>query len=78
MGKQLTAEELDKIQSLQRTFTQAKISLGDIELSKQDLLQEIAVLKKEFALNEKDLIEKYGADAVINVKTGEVTNGVAK
>lgn len=78
MGKQLTAEELDKIQALQRTFTQAKISLGDIELSKQDLLQEIAVLKKEFAINEKELIQKYGADAVINVKTGEVTNGVAK
>lgn len=75
MGKQLTAEELDKIQALQRTFTQAKISLGDIELSKQDLLHEISKLKQEFVANEKNLIEKYGADAVINVKTGEITNG---
>jgi hypothetical protein len=49
--------------------------LGDIELTKQDLLVEIANLKKEFVANEKSLIEKYGADAVINVKTGEITNG---
>jgi hypothetical protein len=30
-------------------------------------------LKTEFAAQEKDLIEKYGADAVINIQTGEIT-----
>jgi soluble P-type ATPase len=75
MTKQLTAEELETIQNLHRAFTQSKIALGDIELTKQDLLVEIANLKKEFVANEKSLIEKYGADAVINVKTGEITNG---
>lgn len=75
MAEQLTAEELEKIQELQKTFTKAKIALGDIELTKQDLLSEIANLKQEFIANEKKLIEKYGADAVINVKTGEITHG---
>jgi len=75
MAEQLTAEELEKIQELQKTFTKAKIALGDIELTKQDLLSEIANLKQDFIANEKKLIEKYGADAVINVKTGEITHG---
>jgi hypothetical protein len=75
MALQLTIEELETIQELQKSFTKAKIALGDIELTKQDLLHEIGNLKKEFIANEKKLIEKYGADAVINVKTGEITNG---
>lgn len=75
MAEQLTAEELEKIQELQKTFTKAKIALGDIELTKQDLLSEIANLKQEFIENEKTLIAKYGIDAVINVKTGEITHG---
>ena len=75
MAEQLTAEELQKIQELQKTFTKAKIALGDIELTKQDLLSEIANLKQEFIENEKTLIAKYGKDAVINVKTGEITHG---
>lgn len=75
MTQQLSEKELQTIQELQRSFTQAKIALGDIELTKQDLLHEISKLKQEFVVNEKNLIEKYGADSVINVKTGEITNG---
>jgi hypothetical protein len=75
MTQQLSEKELQTIQELQKSFTQAKIALGDIELTKQDLLHEISKLKQEFVANEKHLIEKYGADAVINVKTGEITNG---
>ena len=30
-------------------------------------------IKSEFSENEKALAEKYGADAVINLETGEVT-----
>ena len=75
MTQQLSEKELQTIQEIQRSFTQVKIALGDIELTKQDLLHEISKLKQEFVANEKNLIEKYGADAVINVKTGEITNG---
>jgi len=71
--KQLTAEELKQLQDLQNDFTKSKMALGDLELEKQGLLKHIESLKIVFAENEKVLIEKYGANAVINIKTGEVT-----
>lgn len=72
-GKQLTADELSKIQELNAEFTRAKIALGDIELNKQAILAKIDMIKAEFAENEKVLIDKYGENAVINIQTGEVT-----
>jgi len=74
-NKQLTQEELTKIQEMNNTFTQAKIALGDIEIQKHSILSQIKQLRDEFSVNEKELIEKYGANAVINIKTGEVTYG---
>jgi hypothetical protein len=72
-SKQLTADELSKIQELNADFTRAKIALGDIELNKQAILAKIDIIKAEFAQNEQALVAKYGADAVINIQTGEVT-----
>ena len=69
----LTQEELDLIRDMNNRFTKAKLSLGDLELTKYELMKEVDKLKLEFESNEKSLIEKYGADAVINIKTGEIT-----
>jgi len=69
----VTEEELKKIQELNADFTKSKNALGDLELQKQNIFQHIDMLRKEFSLNEKSLIEKYGEDAVINIQTGEVT-----
>jgi hypothetical protein len=69
----VTEEELKKIQVLNDDFTKSKNALGDLELQKQNVFQHIDMLRKEFAINEKSLIEKYGEDAVINIQTGEVT-----
>lgn len=69
----LTQEELELIQSLNTDFTKLKISLGNLELQKQSLLSEVDSLKQKFVDNEMDLINKYGAESVINVQTGEVT-----
>lgn len=69
----VTEEELKKIQELNADFTKSKNALGDLELQKQNVFQHIDMLRKEFSLNEKSLIEKYGDDAVINIQTGEVT-----
>ena len=69
----LTQEELELIQSLNTDFTKLKISLGNLELQKQSLLSEVDSLKQKFVDNEMDLINKYGADSVINIQTGEVT-----
>jgi hypothetical protein len=72
-GKSLTKEELELIQKMNADFTKAKIALGDLELEKHQLLNNIDHLKVAFAENEKVLIGKYGENAVINIKTGEVT-----
>ncbi len=73
--KKLTQEELTSIQEMNSTLTQAKVALGDLEIQKHSILGQIKQLRDEFSSNEKKLIEKYGADAVINIKTGEVTYG---
>jgi hypothetical protein len=50
------------------------MAIGDVELQKQQILKHIELLKTEFSTQEKTLIEKYGADAVINIQTGEITH----
>ena len=70
---QVSQEELTKIQELNSEFNKAKMAIGDVELQKLTIVRHIEELKAEFAAHEKSLIEKYGADAVINIQTGEVT-----
>lgn len=69
----LTTEELDFIKTGSAEYTKIKISLGELELQKQGLIAQAEKIREAFANNEKVLIEKYGADAVINMQTGEVT-----
>jgi len=69
----VTQEEISKIQEMNSNFNQGKIALGDCELQKQNILRGIEELKLEFSMYEKQLIEKYGDNAVINIQTGEVT-----
>ena len=68
----LRTEELDELQNLNTEFTKLKISLGDLEIQKSQIISEIAAIKIKFGQNEKKLIEKYGQDSVINIQTGEV------
>jgi len=69
----LTQEELELVQTLNTDFTKLKISLGNLELQRQSILSEVDNLKLKFIENETELINKYGADSVINIQTGEVT-----
>ena len=69
----LETKELEQIQSAREKFNQAKMTLGDIELNKQVVLDEIETIKAEFKVLEDALIEKYGADSTINMTNGEVT-----
>lgn len=66
-------QELTTIQEMNADFAKSKMALGDLELQKQNIITHVDNLKKEFALFEKGLIDKYGDDAVINLQTGEVT-----
>lgn len=70
---QVTQEELIKIQELNSEFNKAKMAIGDVELQKLTIVRHIEELKAQFTMHENLLIEKYGADAVINIQTGEVT-----
>ena len=70
--KNLTTEELEFIKSGTQEFTKIKISLGDIELQKQNLIKQAEAIMETFKNNEKVLIAKYGENAVINMQTGEV------
>lgn len=69
----ITQEELSLIQGMNNDFNKAKMTLGDIELQRQELLKGIDELKSVFVQHERKLVEKYGADAIINMQTGEVT-----
>lgn len=73
MSKKLTSEELSKLQELNNSFTQSKISLGDLELQKENIIGKIKEIKSNFVELEKELIKKYGEESVINLQTGEVT-----
>ena len=50
-----------------------KMTLGDLELQKHSVLMTMDSLREQFSVHEKMLIDKYGEDAVINMKTGEIT-----
>jgi len=69
----VSKEELDKIQGMNADFAKAKMTLGELELNKQGILNRINAMQQEFYEYEKMLIVKYGQDSVINLQTGEVT-----
>jgi hypothetical protein len=69
----LTTEELARVQELNNAFSQAKMALGEMELKRHGMLKEMDNLRGSFAEEEQKLISKYGADSVINLQTGEVT-----
>lgn len=69
----VSKEELEKIQGMNADFAKAKMALGELELNKQGILNQINAMRQEFFEYEKMLIAKYGQDSVINLQTGEVT-----
>ena len=72
--EQVSQEELTTIQELNAEFNKAKMAIGDVELQKINIVRHIEELKAQFTAHERLLVEKYGADAVINIQTGEVTH----
>lgn len=69
----LSNEELEFIKNGTAEFNKIKMGIADAELQKQGLLDRAAKVIDAFNNNEKVLIDKYGADSVINMQTGEVT-----
>lgn len=69
----LTEAELTFIKEHTEKLNSAKTMLGEIEMKKHGLLKEIDTLKVMFQEKEKQLIDKYGLNSVINIQSGEVT-----
>lgn len=65
-------KELEGLQTLNLEFTKLKTQLGDLSLQKHGICLRVEELKSEFGLLERELMDKYGENAVINMETGEV------
>jgi hypothetical protein len=69
----LDEKELLRIQTAQKDFNAAKMTLADLVLNQQVVVAQIDEMREGYAKFEAELIEKYGADSSINTQTGEVT-----
>jgi len=70
--QKLNKEELEILQKLNKDFQLIKNQLGDIEISKNNVLKNLNIIQAMFKEEEKKLIEKYGDNVVMNLETGEV------
>ena len=70
--KQLTEEELEVLQGCVTKYNNVKIKIADTLILQDSLLKEIDSLKSVYMAEEHKLIQKYGDDTIINVKTGEI------
>jgi hypothetical protein len=68
----LEDEELKFIQECKAKINLAKNMIADLEIKKHDLMMEIQEVKRQFKRREKDFINKYGLNSVVNTETGEV------
>jgi|TARA_R100000742_G_C4250498_1_gene68873 hypothetical protein len=68
----LSEEQLKNVQDLQNEFSNNKLHLGDLVYKQSILIKKIDELKDQFVVMEKALIDEFGQDSVIDLKTGEV------
>lgn len=69
----LEEKEFEQLKELNNKLVQLKLSIADIELRKHFILKESDAVRTLMLEQEQELIKKYGAESVINLQTGEVT-----
>ena len=72
--KKLTEDQLKQVKELNGKFLATKVQIADAEINKNKSLKDLEVIQVEFADLEKQLIEEYGDNAVIDLATGNVTH----
>jgi oligoribonuclease NrnB/cAMP/cGMP phosphodiesterase (DHH superfamily) len=72
MSKNLTPEELQNLQALNQEFTQVKLKLADSVYQQVLFTKDLDTIREKFSSVEKELSEKYGANSIIDLATGEV------
>ena len=70
----LTKEELEAIKQMNAEYNRLRLNISDLEMQKHSVLMTLDSLREKFSNHERLLIERYGADAVINMQTGDITN----
>jgi len=68
----LTEEELKELKEAKLSLDKYKLAIGDLELQKKSLYEQVSTLQSDFRNLEDKLIKKYGQDSVINMNTGTV------
>lgn len=68
----ITKKELERINELVNEFNMLKVKLGDTVITQNALLNDVAKLRATYQQEETKLVEKYGADATIDIQTGEI------
>ena len=72
MSKKLTQEELKSIQDLNQRFMNTKVAIADAVVSQTAMVESLGKIQAEFKEVEAKMTEKYGENATIDLKTGEV------
>jgi len=72
-NQKLEQEELQTVQNMLTAFEQLKSKIGDTEITKAKLLNQVTALQNQYTEYEKVLVEKYGTDVKIDVQTGSIT-----
>lgn len=72
-SQKLNEEQLNKVQELNQNFLKLKVSIADAEVNKSQALKQLNEVQQEFSSFEKELMKEYGENAVIDLRTGEVT-----
>ena len=70
--KNLKKTELVKLQTLYSDFVNLKTQLGDLELQKHLIIEQVQEVRKKFSDLEVKLVKKYGENTTINLQTGEI------
>ena len=80
ISKKLTDEELQQIKTIRQQYTNLALALGNVELQKinieneklnlMDVLDQLKEAEMKIA---KELTEKYGEGASINMETGDIS-----
>ena len=68
----LTEEELKNVQGLNQEFLNVKVKIADAVINLFKAVPMIDQVQQKFGEVEKELIEVYGKNAVIDLATGEV------
>lgn len=71
---QIEKTQLEKIQNLRLAYATAKLRIAEIEIEKQGLFIQLSKVSEKIAEEEEAIKAEFGQNAVIDLKTGEVTN----